>query len=136
MGRIKQNKRNFKRAQANPFPELNIMEQQRIVEGVARKINKEKLAREIARELSQEVLTAECKQQITDEAVSGALMVFSNILLNHWKELTPRNTRIKVMYDLFKPIFSAGENPDEQQLAAEAEFEKQTGLKVIRDKET
>ena len=136
MRKIKQAKRSFYKPKGEPTSELNCMEYYKIVEGVANKLNKERLTKQIVKEISNEVLTKECKQHITDEAVSGAIMVVANILLNHWKKLTPRDTRIKVMYQLFREIYDKAETPDEVQLAAEAEFERQTGYKVIRDKVT
>lgn len=132
MRKIKAKKRNFYKKPE--IPELNVMECHKIVEGVANKINKERLAKEVIRELGEKTISEEIQREIKDETTAGAIMVFSNILLNHWKKLTPRKTRIKVMYEMFQEIMRTAETtPDEKQLAAEAEFERQTGLKVIRD---
>ena len=72
-------------------------------------------------------------EQGYQEGIAEAIACMSRMLLNDWRKLLKRDTRLKVAFNCVTEYREKLGKPCELQLEAEAEFERQTGLKMTRE---
>ena len=106
------------------FDGLNIMKRHEMVNG---------LAEDVKRKLSAELITQQREKEIVNEAICGAVLAMAGVLMNKWGYLVDKKTRLKRMYEFFNEALQNIENPNELQLAAEAELMKQAGIEIRRE---
>lgn len=82
---------------------------------------------------SKDVLMDENWEQGYQEGIAEVLACMSRMLLNDWRKLLKRDTRLKIAYNCVTEYREKLGQPCELQLEAEAEFERQTGLKMTRE---
>lgn len=112
-----------------PNPPQNIMERHKTVE---------QYANDVYSKITREQITNAQRAEFISEASDVCVAVFARILQNDYGKLRNKETRLANMYHLFIEYYGtigdelAGEHPpNECQIAAEKEFQKQTGFNIL-----
>lgn len=109
---------------------LNIMQRHQMVNG---------FANDVIRKLGRETVTKQREDELIkkgiDEGVNAALFAFMRVIWKKWGKCNKKVTRMKVAFDEFNDAIKLYiEHPDEIQLEVEAEFTRQTGCTISREK--
>lgn len=111
------------------YSDINIMQRHQMVNG---------LAKDVINKLGRETVTkqreTEIKRDGAEQGVNAALCAMIYILWKKWGKCNRKAQRLKVAFDIFNEVLENIENPTEEMLEAEAEFFKQTGAVMSREK--
>ena len=95
------------------------------------------LAGVVTKKITEERLDAGLKEEIWQEGFqegfAEAIAAMCNVLMNDWGYLIRRKTRLKNAYSRLYDYRERLELCDPKQMSAEAEFVRQTGLKLGRE---